>query len=30
VKRIKALLSDHLAHKLSSVLAALPAQEKVA
>ena len=26
VKRIKALLSDHLAHKLASVLAALPAQ----
>jgi DNA-binding GntR family transcriptional regulator len=30
VKRIKALLSDHLAHKLASVLAALPAQEKAA
>ena len=27
VKRIKALLSDHLAHKLASVLAALPAPE---
>lgn len=26
VRRIKALLSDHLAHKLASVLAALPAQ----
>ncbi len=26
VKRIKALLSDHLAHKLASVLAALPTQ----
>jgi len=25
IKRIKALLSDHLAHKLASVLAALPA-----
>jgi DNA-binding GntR family transcriptional regulator len=30
VKKIKALLSDHLAHKLSSVLAALPVQEKAA
>ena len=30
VKRIKALLSDHLAHKLASVLAALPAREKAA
>jgi len=30
VKRIKALLSDHLAHKLASVLAALPAQEQAA
>jgi DNA-binding GntR family transcriptional regulator len=27
VKRIKALLSDHLAHKLASVLAALPAAQ---
>lgn len=27
VRRIKALLSDHLAHKLSSVLAALPAPQ---
>jgi DNA-binding GntR family transcriptional regulator len=27
VKRIRALLSDHLAHKLSSVLAALPARQ---
>jgi len=27
VQRIKALLSDHLAHKLSSVLAALPSRE---
>ena len=27
VKRIQALLSDHLAHKLSSVLAALPAPQ---
>jgi DNA-binding GntR family transcriptional regulator len=27
VKRIKALLSDHLAHKLASVLAALPAMQ---
>jgi DNA-binding GntR family transcriptional regulator len=27
VKRIKALLSDHLAHKLASVLAALPATQ---
>jgi DNA-binding GntR family transcriptional regulator len=27
VKRIKALLSDHLAHKLASVLAALPAPQ---
>ena len=27
VQRIKALLSDHLAHKLSSVLAALPARD---
>jgi DNA-binding GntR family transcriptional regulator len=30
VKRIKALLSDHLAHKLASVLAALPAQARAA
>ena len=30
VKRIKALLSDHLAHKLSSVLAALPVQARAA
>ncbi|HVP07984.1 MAG TPA: GntR family transcriptional regulator [Burkholderiales bacterium] len=30
VKRIRALLSDHLAHKLASVLAALPTQEKAA
>ena len=30
VKRIKALLSDHLAHKLASVLAALPARETAA
>lgn len=30
VKKIKALLSDHLAHKLSSVLAALPSQAKAA
>lgn len=30
VKRIKALLSDHLAQKLASVLAALPAREKAA
>jgi DNA-binding GntR family transcriptional regulator len=27
VKRIRALLSDHLAHKLASVLAALPARQ---
>jgi len=30
VKRIRALLSDHLAHKLASVLAALPTQVKAA
>jgi DNA-binding GntR family transcriptional regulator len=30
VKKIRALLSDHLSHKLASVLAALPAQEKAA
>lgn len=28
IKRIKALLSDHLAHKLASVLAALPALQR--
>jgi DNA-binding GntR family transcriptional regulator len=30
VKKIRALLSDHLAHKLASVLAALPVQDKAA
>jgi DNA-binding GntR family transcriptional regulator len=30
VTRIRALLSDHLSHKLASVLAALPAQEQAA
>ncbi len=30
VTKIRALLSDHLSHKLASVLAALPAQEKAA
>jgi DNA-binding GntR family transcriptional regulator len=30
VKRIKALLSDHLAHKLASVLSALPVQDQAA
>jgi len=27
VKRIRALLSDHLAHKLASALAAMPARQ---